>query len=405
MPDATTAGPNPRPIAAGGRDLRFDFMRGLAMLSLITVHFEAFAWPNFLFWERLGIFTGAELFVVTAGLLIGITSRTPMAQSGIGAVAARLLRRGFELYRAAVVLVLLVLLWDRLGPGDTTAATTFTDRFTGRSYPLLPAAAEPWWAVIGRIVLLRASPHQMQILGLYVVLLAAAPLMLWLLSAGLHGLYFSLSWALYFLHLQQPVDYQLLGMQFEYAFPPLAWQVLFSHAVAIGYLRREIAALLEDARLRRLVVAAGVALWAGFFLFAQATPNPSFPDWARLPLLSAETFQAVYDGFFAKNRLGILRIANVAAFFVAFYALLTYAWRPLNRALGWLLLPLGRSSLYVFLMHVPALALADQLPGYFDGMPAFDPVRIWINTALWLAIVLSLWWLVERRVLFSIVPR
>jgi hypothetical protein len=111
---------------------------------------------------------------------------------------------------------------------------------------------------------------------------------------------------------------------------------------------------------------------------------------------------------FLKDALGLPRLLNVAVFFATAYALLTYFWRPIERALGWLLIPLGEASLYVFLMHLLFVGLIDQLPGYFDTIPSFDavwPVRIWVNTALYAGTILGLWLMVRRQFLFAIVPR
>jgi hypothetical protein len=397
------------PALPGSRDLRFDFMRGFAMLSVVAAHLEFFSWFNFLFWERLGIISAAEMFVVTAGLVLGLVNRKVVEREGLGRVTERLWRRSFVLWRALVVTVLLIIVVARVGLVDMTAVTTFTDRFAGQTYPMIPPPEVPWHDQVALVLTMRVSPHQIQILGLYVVLLAAAPLAIWLLHRRLIGPYFALSWALYFAGWLSPPDTLLLDMQFEYAFPLPMYQVLFTHALAVGYFRAEIGFWLAgDRRRRRLAIALSVGLALAFFILAQATPNPSFPAWSRLGLIPGERFQAIYDVWFVKKHPGLLRLLNVAAFFAALYVLLTYFWGPINRALGWLLIPLGEASLYVFLMHLVFIVLIDQLPGYFDATPDWHqvwPGRIWLNTALYLGTILGLWVLVRNKVLFGIVPR
>lgn len=396
------------PLHPGSRDLRFDFMRGFAMLSVVAAHLEAFSWFNFLFWERLGFVTGAGMFVVTAGLVLGLVNRRAVEREGVAGATVRLLRRAFVLYRAQVVAILLILVVARLGLLDMTAVTTFTDRGAGQTYPLVPPADLPWQDQLALVLTLRVSPHQIQILSLYVLLLTLAPLALWLLHRRLLGPFFALTWGLYFASWLMPPDTLLLGMQFEYAFPPLTRQVYFTHALAVGYFRDEIAEWLARAARRRLVVAVSAVLALGFLLFAQMTPSPSFPPWSRLDLMPAEQWQAIYDTHLQKNRPSLLRLLNLAAFFATFYALLTYFWVPIDRALGWLLIPLGEASLYVFLMHLLFVVAIDQIPGYFDAMPAWDgawPLGIWFNTGLYVVTILGLWLLVRHRVLFGIVPR
>lgn len=396
------------PETPNTRDLRFDFLRGFAMLSVVAAHLEMFSWFNFLFWERLGILSAAELFVVASGLVLGVVNRRVSENEGLRQVAIRSLRRAFVLYRAQVVVILLVTVIAALGIWDMTALTTFTDRWANTTYPLTPDPQAPWLTQFAQILLLQHSPHQLQILGLYVLLLAITPGLVWLLRYRLLGIYFAISWALWFSEWLVAPDRLLLGMQFEYAFPPLAWQVLFTHAFAVGYFRAEIGNWLSHNTYRRMVITVSALLAGFFFLFAQSAPNPSFPSWARLPLVPPETFDAIYGAHFLKDELGLPRLLSVGAFFVTAYAILTYLWGPIHRGLGWFLIPLGEASLYVFLMHLVFVGFIDQLPGYFDVLPAFDavwPLRIWVNSALYVGTMLGLWLMVRRRFLFTIVPR
>jgi fucose 4-O-acetylase-like acetyltransferase len=220
--------------------------------------------------------------------------------------------------------------------------------------------------------------------------------------------YFAVTWGLYALGWFLPEQTRLLGMQWEFAFPILLYQVYFTHALAVGYFRQEIAQGLKNASTRWLAVGGAAVLALAFLLAAQTNPNPAFPDWWRLGSLTNEQYRAFHGAWLAKGHPSPLRLLNVAAFFMAFYALLTYLWVPLNRALGWLLIPLGEASLYVFLMHLAFIALIDQIPGYFDESPAWHavwPVRIWFNTALYVGTILSLWLMLRHKVLFGVVPR
>jgi hypothetical protein len=396
------------PADTGSRDLRFDFLRGFAMLSVVAAHLEFFSWFNFLFWERLGFISAAELFLVASGLVLGLVNRKVLEREGMGSVTERLWRRSFVLWRALVVTVILVMMIRGLGLIDMTMLTAFTDRFSGQSWPMVPAPEVPWRDDLALILTMRVSPHQIQILGLYVVLLALAPAAFWLLQRRLLGPFFALTWGIYFAGWLMPVDTPLMAMQWEFAFPVMMYQVFFTHALAVGYFRREISEWLAQASRRILTIAVGVALALLFLIAAQTTPNPSFPAWSRLAWLPAEQWQALYDTYLMKKHPSPVRLLNVGAFFVAFYAVLTYFWVPINKALGWLLIPLGEASLYVFLMHLVFIVLIDQIPGYFDQIPDWAhvwPGQIWINTALYIGTILGLWLLVKNKVLFGVVPR
>ena len=87
---------------------------------------------------------------------------------------------------------------------------------------------------------LQAGPYQVQILGLYTVLLGFAPLVLWGFSKNRVKLVLALSWILYLKNWAFPS--MPTGMQFEYGFPTLTWQLIFFHGMAFGYYRNEITA-------------------------------------------------------------------------------------------------------------------------------------------------------------------
>jgi hypothetical protein len=394
------------PETGDNRDRRLDLMRGFAMCGLVAVHVEVFSLLNLVYWEGLGFVTSAELFVVTSGLVLGLVQRRVVAKRGVAASLDRLLARAFELYRAYVVLILLVALVAATGLLDLRSLTTFTDWGARQTYPLYPPPGTPWFQVLGAALLLRATPHQVQVLGLYVCLIALTPLALWLLSRRLLGVYLALSWGAYFAYWEAPPK-MVTGAQFEYAFPLVVWQLLFFHALAVGYLRPEIARWLGAAAWRRrLAVAASALLSLGFLLLSHSNPWAAFPAWYRLSLVPPDVFERWQRLYFLKNEQGILRVANIAAFFAALYALLTYCWRPIERALGWLLIPIGQASLYVFLLHVAFIAAIDNVTGgLLLREPVYDPRTLLPYTLLHLGVILGLWLLVRGRVLFSVIPR
>jgi hypothetical protein len=387
------------------RDEVIDFMRGFACISFITAHFEPFNWLDLVFWERLGIFSGAELFVMLSGLLIGMVHRTESATSAwISDSTARLYGRAFQLYRAYVCAVLIVLVIDRSGWLETKAITSFTDYGAAKTYWLMPPADEPTLAQLGDVLMLRYSPHQIQILGLYIFLLLSTPPVLMALKRSWDWAVVATSigvWIWNHYAAMMPT-----GAQFEYAFPLLSWQVYFFCALVLGYRRREVEHWArEHPSLGGALLASCGMIAAASFLFAQTTSNPAFPPGTRLPLIRPETFRAVYNYAFLKNSVGWARVLSSAAFAVCCYQFVSHFWIPARRAFGWLLLPMGRTSLYVFLVHLAFLVAVEQLPGHFDRQPSFDPSAVWINTAVLVAIIAAIWVMLRFRILFSIIPR
>jgi fucose 4-O-acetylase-like acetyltransferase len=82
---------------------------------------------------------------------------------------------------------------------------------------------------------------------------------------------------------------------------------------------------------------------------------------------------------------------------VAVYAFLTAYWKPVERILGWFLIPLGRATLYVFIMHVVLIAVISNIPALQDG-------RVLVNTAAYVVVLAVLWVMVRTRFLFRVIP-
>ena len=87
---------------------------------------------------------------------------------------------------------------------------------------------------------------------------------------------------------------------------------------------------------------------------------------------------------------------------VATYVSSGPAWGPVRGLTGWLLIPFGQNALYVYAMHLFAVYLAALILPF---VPAFDRLDAVHNTALQLAMVLLIWALVKREVLFDVLPR
>ncbi|MEM7101464.1 MAG: OpgC domain-containing protein, partial [Pseudomonadota bacterium] len=52
-----------RYVQEDARDLRIDFLRGMIMLIVITVHMQYYSIFSFFVWERVGVISSAEGFV------------------------------------------------------------------------------------------------------------------------------------------------------------------------------------------------------------------------------------------------------------------------------------------------------------------------------------------------------
>ena len=89
---------------------------------------------------------------------------------------------------------------------------------------------------------------------------------------------------------------------------------------------------------------------------------------------------------------------GLALMIVVAYAVLTTCWKPIDKAVGWFWTPMGENSLYVFVVHVFFVIAVGSIPGLDRG-------DFWIGTAVHTVVVLLIWAMVKRRVLFSVIPR
>ena len=353
----------------GSRDLRIDWLRGLAMTCVVVNHSRLSSLLSWFSYQRFWVVTAAEVFVVLSGVVLGIVYGRRLDRDGLWPVAKGLCRRAIFLYSAFVAVTVSVLALSLLGV-DTSSLTTLDDQ--GNAWFLEPRAlnVDVWRDV----ALMRHGPWTFEIIGLYVFLiLAAIPCLIAFRRAG-WWLTLAASWAMYAFHQISP--HQLTSAGFETVFPLLAWQLLFVHGIAIGYYRDSIAG--SVARWPRAVPVAATVGVAVFMLFALSNPRADGPSWLRSAIVSPELFTYLYERYFALSDLGIGRLLNLAIALPFGYALLTWCW-PIARASQAVFVTLGEQSLGAFVLHVYGLILLANLP---------HPDAVWANT--WAQVMLIL---------------
>jgi hypothetical protein len=224
--------------------------------------------------------------------------------------------------------------------------------------------------------MMRAGPWTFEIIGLYVWLVAAAaPCLLLLHYAGWRTL-LAASWTLYLWYRFDPRVLTHGG--FEFAFPLLAWQLLFVHGIAIGYHRDAVAAF--AGRLPRSLPRAAMILTAAFTLFAFCNPWTDGPSWLHLGLISPEAFASAYERFFTLSELRVGRLLNLTIALPLAHVMLTRHW-GLLRPLETLFVTLGQRSLGAFVLHVYGLLLLAHVR-IADGLL--------INTIVQVALVVAI---------------
>lgn len=283
------------------------------------------------------------------------------------------------------------------------AITTFTDRGTGANgdaasgqvYDLYSNVARlvdyppPWYAV-KQLLLLGMGPWVFNIMGLFVLLTVLVPGLVWLLGRRLWWLVLGVSWALYALEARYSL--RVLPSQFEDSFPVLTWQIAFTHGVVLGFHRRQVTRALTG-RVGAVTVGALAGLYAGALALLWAGHR-----WGvELPFVPAGTYDGLYETLYQRTDLQLGRLVDLALMIVVAYAFLTAFWKPVDRAVGWFYVPLGSTSLYVFIVHVLFVLAVGNLPG-------LDRSDWWVGTGVHTAVLAVIWLMVRRRFLFRVVP-
>ncbi len=316
----------PAADARAGRDLRIDTIRGLALLMIFVNHIHG----NPLSQATLAAFTfndAAEVFVLLAGYSAMLAYHRGFA-GGFAAGAAPILRRVRTIYLVQVALALALVVLGLTVAGWTGRAF-YLDHLDLTDFRDAPAFG------LAALFGLLFQPSYADILPMYVVLMAALPLViLGLARSPLLTLGASLS--LY-------VAANLLGLNlpqiFEssWFFNPFAWQLIFVVGAAAGH------ATLTGVRLPRHVD--GVIAALAIVAFAVAVKAP----WTALGLDGGVfTTLGVNHLDFSKTYAHPLRLMTLFALAYLVAVLVGRDWHVLQSQAARRLQALGRASLPVF---------------------------------------------------------
>jgi hypothetical protein len=321
--------PTVRASAVGclvARDLRIDTIRGLALLMIFINHIPG----NPLSQATLAAFVfndAAEVFVLLAGYSAMLAYHRGFA-GGLAAGAAPILRRVRTIYLAQVALALALVVLG-LGLAGLTGRAFYLghlDLVDFREEPLTGLAA---------LFALLYQPSYADILPMYVVLMAALPLVVMGLARSpllTLAASFSLYAAANALGLNLPQVYES-----SWFFNPFAWQLIFVAGAAAGH------ATLAGVRLPRHVD--GVIAALAVVAFAVAVKAP----WTALGLDGGPvTRLGVNHLDFSKTYAHPLRLATLAALAYLAAALISREARWLQGEAARRLQAIGRASLPVF---------------------------------------------------------
>lgn len=221
----TSLASSPSSSPPSGRDLRLDFFRGLALVFIFVDHIPDNLVANFTI-RNIGFSDATEMFVFISGYTAGLVYMGAMMREGWLFASARIMRRVWQLYVAHIVVFLILI------AQIAWTAAHFDNPGYAEEMNVLNFLKEPQIYIIQGL-LLSFKPVNLDVLPLYIVLLAILPIIIFLLAQNITATLI-LSFAIYaaasLLHWNLP-GYPSGSAWF---FNPFTWQFLFVIGAALG---------------------------------------------------------------------------------------------------------------------------------------------------------------------------
>jgi hypothetical protein len=360
------------------RDLRLDFFRGLALFCIFIDHLPnnilaAFTLQSVMFSDA------AEVFILISGYTAGMAYSRVLERQGFLSAGIRIYHRVWQLYVAHVFLFMVYMATVAYTLGALNNAL-YAEEFGATNF-----LGEPGLALV-HALLLQFQPPFMDILPLYIVLLAVLPLVLAGFRFRLWAM-FIISFALWLL-VQFDSRVALAtypGPDGVWYFNPLAWQALFFLAAWLGW--RNIHGGVSWLNHRWLFwLAMGLSL-AGFLIRFNWTLH-DFYDPIPVPI-SAKLLWP----FLSKSDLGPLRFANVLAVSLLVSSLIPAQARFLAKPAAWPFLICGRNSLYIFCLGILLSVVGHLVLNEFFGGIVMQFAVSAAGVAIMIAVAALLEWL------------
>lgn len=333
-------------VSAGAseRDLRLDFFRGLALFSIFIDHVPDIPLGAFTI-QFSGLFDAAEVFIFISGYTAGLVYGRVLQVEGAASASLRIYYRVWQLYVAHVFLFMMFM--AMVGHmADVMNNPLYVEEFRATDF-----LREPGTAVIMAMTL-RFQPAFMDILPLYITLLAVLPIFM----IGLRTWWpaaLAASFALW-LAVQLFGGFNLQaypGPRQTWFFNPFAWQFLFLIGAFLGWAR----VVGRDGWLhgRGLFVFACVVAAMGFAIRVNWTLHFFYDP---IPALAAKSLWPALS----KTDLSALRLINVLCVALVVATVIRRSAAFLASRWSWPLVVCGRHSLHIFCLGI-LLSVAGHL--------------------------------------------
>ncbi|HSL51960.1 MAG TPA: OpgC domain-containing protein [Candidatus Deferrimicrobiaceae bacterium] len=364
-------------MTEAGRDLRLDFFRGLALFCIFLDHLPDNFLAQFTL-QSLMLGDAAEVFILISGYTAGMVYGRVMERQGFLIATVRVGHRVWQLYVAHVFLFMIFMAAVAYTVGALNSSL-YAEEFLAADF-----LNEPGVAVI-KALTLQFQPAYMDILPLYIVLLAAFPFML----AGFRSWPRVVLGAALALWLAAQLDPRVAlpaypGPDRVWFFNPFGWQALFFLGAWLGW--RGIRDRLSWLDRRWLLgLAAGLAL-AGLVIRFSWTLHGLY---YAIPALGNTKFLWL---FLSKGDLGLLRFANVLALALLVRRLISPQAAFLAGRVAWPFVVCGRHSLHIFCLGILLSVVGHLVLSEFVGGLLMQLAVSAVGVAIMIAVAALMEW-------------
>lgn len=275
------------------RDLRIDFLRGLALIFIFVDHIPNNGLDKFTL-RNVGFSDAAEAFVLLAGMSAILAYSPRFERDGFRAGAASVINRVLQIYywQLGVILTSFALLY--------WAAATFADAGYINNIGFQKFLKEPIIA-LSRAAILEYQPNMLNILPLYVVLMLWFPVVYWIMQrseALAVGISVAIWGAANIFRFNLP---SAITFDHGWFLNPFAWQLLLTMGALAGRRLKQ-----GDFPKVNMVVAACIVFL--IVAFAIRAPWTSIPGLQNLRFVSGDLANQM-----DKTYLSIWRLTHILA--------------------------------------------------------------------------------------------
>lgn len=361
------------------RILTLDLLRGYFLLVILLNHLHYY--PSGLEWitgESILYASTAEGFFLISGIVLGIVRGRKLLDKPFKFAARLLVKRSVQLYITSIILVF----------SFTLIGWLFMDNI-GLKFGIYEPVGDIW-GLIWRTLTFQYIYGWADYLRLYAIFIFFSPLALWLLRKGFWYIVLLVSvfiWSLY------PLSPFPIG---EYS-QPFSWQFIFFSGFILGFHWKTLQNWWQQrsSGFKRTLVSlvAGISIITlianVFIVFGHEYPGIG-PAMAHLDELLSPLFN--------KDELPLPRLVLFGLWFSSLYWLFVRFEKQITQFAGWILLPFGTNSLYVYTIQAFVVFTFNLIFGLGSDW--------WfINLAISVGAVGLVYLAVRTKFLMKIIPR